>query len=216
MAFVEHGLFRALAHCSVVALSDVVSVALVFNAFDKERHGQDILFHQHDLHASGVSVGQGDGREAWLQSDAFQPLRRLVEELNACPDWGEVVLATNLIIEPLLCRWIFNEALWANAGAHGDRVTPIVLAEAENDRVRNLAWTAAMVKLLLEDPEHGSHNRSLLQHCVESWRPLVLEAATALEQIVPTGTRPLAGSEVDRAWERWLSALCETAAAATC
>ena len=181
-AYFEHGLFRALSHCSVVALSDVLSVAFVFNAFDKERHAQDILFHQYDLVAAEVPVGHDDRRDLWLHESSIQPARALVEHVNAISDWGEGAVAINLVVEPLLGRFVCNEVLWAGSALHGDFLTPVVLAEAENDRQRNQTWTVAMVGMLLAEPMHADHNREVINRWLGRWYP---EVAAVMEALTP-------------------------------
>jgi methane monooxygenase component A beta chain/propane monooxygenase small subunit len=155
-------------------------VALIFNCFDKERHAQDILFHQYDLAQAGCPIGSGNGRDAWLGADAFQPMRRLAERVNAAVDWVEVAVAVNLIVEPLLGRFLFNEILWLPATAHGDTLTPVLLSEAENDRQRNIAWASSLVALLIGDPADGELNRELLNGWIGTWVDPVIEAAHGL------------------------------------
>lgn len=182
-AFFEHGLFRALSHASVVALSDVLSVALIFNAVDKERHAEDILHHQYDLCGAGVAVGDSDRRARWLSDPLLQPMRRLIELLCACADWCEVAVAINLVIEPLLCRFIYNEIIGAQAWAHGDVVTPIVVAEAENDRQRNIEWSIALVRMLVGDDLYGDANRTLIDGWIAAWAAEVTPVLESLSSV---------------------------------
>ena len=180
-AYFEHALFRTLAHASLMALSDVVGVALVFNSFDKERHAQDILFHHFDLLALGRPVGTDDRREAWLTAPSFQPLRRLAEQLLAADDWAETAVVVNLLVEPVLSRFLYNELIWSRASVHGDPLTPVLLLEAENDRQRNIAWTRELVAMLIADAVDGAHNQALIDSWLRTWLGPVGEAIDALD-----------------------------------
>ena len=208
-AFFEHAMFRALSHASLLALSDVLSVAMVFNSFDKERHAQDILFHQHDLVKAGCPVGAEDRLDAWLQVPELQPLRRLAERINGASDWVEVAVAVNLVIEPILGQFLFNEVIWNPATAHGDTLTPVLLMEAENDRQRNIAWTASLVTLLLDEGPDRQHNRGLLNGWVSAWLDPTVEAARGLDPIAKLagvdGSRTL--EAVGTQWQNLLEAL---------
>lgn len=201
-AFFERGLFRALSHASVVALSDVLSVALIFNAADKERHAEDILYHQYDLCQAGVAVGDSDRRAEWLGDPLLQPMRRLVEQLNAVTDWCEVAVAVNLVVEPLLCRFMYNEIIDAQARDHGDAVTTIVLAEAESDRQRNIEWVLALVRMVSGDDMHQDANQALINGWIGTW---ATEVAAVLESLRPVAERAETSYEdaVSRVQVQW-------------
>ena len=185
-AFFEHGLFRALSHASVVALYRCAQRRADLQCCGIERNAEDILHHQYDLCAAGVAVGDSDRRAGWLSDPLLQPMRRLIERLNACADWCEVAVAINLVVEPLLCRFIFNEIIGAQACTHGDVVTPIVVAEAENDRQRNIEWTIALVRMLGGEDLYGDANRTLIDGWIAAW---AAEVTPVLESLRPVAER---------------------------
>lgn len=196
-AFFERGLFRALSYASVGALSDVLSLALIFNATDKERHAEDILYHQYDLRQADVAVGGSDRRAEWLDDPLLQPMRRLAERLNACADWCEIAVAINLVVEPLLCRFIYNDIIGMQAQGHGDVVTPVVVAEAESDRQRNIEWVMALVRMVAGEEVHGDANRAIINDWIVAW---VTEVIPALESLRPAAER--AGTDYEDALTR--------------
>jgi hypothetical protein len=185
-AFFEHGLSRALMHAAGIALSDMLMTAFIFNSSDKERHAQDIVFHHHDLGAAGVPVGADDRHQQWMENPVLQGLRELAERINATPDWGEVALVTNLLVEPLVGRFLFNELLWAGAGPHHDTTTPAILLEAENDRQTNITAMSAFAELLLTDTAAGDHNRQVIEGWITQWYPLL---ARVIDSLAPVADR---------------------------
>lgn len=185
-AFFEHGLSRALMHAAGIALSDMLMVALILNSSDKERHAQDIVFYHYDLGEAGVPVGPDDRRTDWMEDLTLQGLRRLVEQVNATPDWAEVALMTNLVVEPLVGRYLFNEVLWVAAAAHRDVTTPAILLEAENDRQLNIGAMGALARLVLADATHADDNRKLVESWIATW---YARAAEAMDTLAPVAQR---------------------------
>ena len=47
-------------------------------------------------------------RTQWLNDPMFQPMREYLERVCVLRDWGEVVVATNLVLEPLLQRVLYR------------------------------------------------------------------------------------------------------------
>ncbi|MDQ1490919.1 MAG: propane 2-monooxygenase small subunit [Actinomycetota bacterium] len=206
-AFFERGLSRALMHAAGIALSDMVMLTLILNSSDKERHAQDIVFYHYDLAEAGVPVGADVRLSRWLEDPALQGLRALVEHINATSDWAEVALVVNLLVEPLLSRFLFNELLWQAAAAHRDVTTPAILGEAENDRQLNIAAMVSFASLVLDDETHGEHNRGLVEGWLTSWYP---EIVAAMETLAPVAERVgvdtgEARSTVEAAWRSLLA-----------
>jgi len=174
----------------------------MFNATDKARHAQDIILYQLELLDAGVRLRADNAKEAWLKDPRFQSLRRLTERVLACRDWGELAVAINLVVEPLVSRLIYDEILGRGAPVAGDVATPVILAEAAADRKRNLGWTQALVKLCLDDPDHAEHNRSVIGEWLRSW---LEDARTALDDVAVFA--PVAGVDpaaaVTRVLEAW-------------
>ncbi|MDP1818590.1 MAG: hypothetical protein Q8K58_01685 [Acidimicrobiales bacterium] len=192
--YFEKGLSWALDYAQMNAPADVIGVAGAFQSIDKQRHAEDILFHHYDLRAAGLPVGDDGRRSAWLEDSQFQPMRELVERIIATRDWAEIIITVNLVVEPLLGRYLFNEVLLRQGAVHGDMTTGPILLEAESDRERNLDWTVDLVELLLTDEVHGGDNRGVLSTWLEQWTPRV---DVVLESLRPVALR--AGADHDAA-----------------
>lgn len=185
-AFMEHGIFRVMAYAQREALSDTLATAMVFNAVDKVRHAQGIVIYHLQLADAGVQIRSDDGKSTWLTEPMFQGCRRVIERLLATDDWGELSVAANLVIEPLLTGLLYNEVLAHGASRAGDMATPVMLAEASVDRQRNQNWTRRLVELALDDPAHGEHNCSVVAGWLASWHA---DATAAMADLAPAAKR---------------------------
>ena len=205
-SFYENGLFRNLIISSRETLSDTLNATFMFNATDKARHAQDIILYQLELLDAGVRLRADNAKEAWLKDPRFQSLRRLTERVLACRDWGELAVAVNLIVEPLVSQLIYEEILGRGAPGAGDVATPVILAEAASDRNRNRAWTQALVTMCLDDPEHGEHNVAVVNGWLRSWLD---DTRTALDDVAVfapvAGLDP--GAAVAKVLEAWPAVL---------
>ncbi len=92
------------------------------------------------------------------------PARENVERIVSCRDWFEIVVAVNLVFEPIVGRLMKTELPGAQRSCGiEDAVTPLALASANADTERHRAATAELVRLsVLADPSHGDGNRVVL------------------------------------------------------
>ncbi len=197
-AFVEHGLWFALATAARDCLSDTVATCVCLQAAHKQRSAQAIVLYAMDLEPRlGRELPIEPARAAFMDDAAWQPTRRYLEQLAATADWGEVLVAANLCFEPIVATLIRRELGTRAAAAHGDTVTP-VLARAETqewDWARR--WMVELTRFLVDDEDHGDRNRATIARWVRDWLPRALQAAAALG---PVGEA--VGVEPVRALER--------------
>ncbi len=99
-AFVEHGLWFALATIARDCLSDSVATAVCLQAAMKQRSAQALVLYAMDLERHHGEFSTEAARDRFLHEPHWQPTRRYLERLAATPDWGEVVVAINLCFEP--------------------------------------------------------------------------------------------------------------------
>ncbi|HEY2436427.1 MAG TPA: MmoB/DmpM family protein, partial [Solirubrobacteraceae bacterium] len=190
-AYVEHGLWFALATAGRDCLSDSVSTCVCLQAAMKQRSAQAIVLYAMDLEEHlNIGFPIETAREAFLRDQPWQPTRRLLERLAATSDWGEVVIACNLCFEPVVATLIRRELGIRAAAANGDTVTPVLARVETQEWEWARAWTVALVRFLLEDPPFGNDNRATVSGWVSDWLPQALEAAMALTPLadeIPTG-----------------------------
>ena len=198
-AFVEHGLWFALATAARDCLSDTVATCVCLQAAMKQRSAQAIVLYAMDLEQHlGVPFETDVARESFLREEAWQPTRRYVERLAATADWGEVLIAANLCFEPTVATLLRRELGTRAAAANGDTVTPVLARVATQEWEWARVWTVALHRMLLDDPDHGAANRELIGGWVRDWLPQAVAAALALTTL-PQALE--SGIDVERASE---------------
>jgi|GEM_PF-103686 len=189
-AYVEHGLWFALATIARDCLSDSVATCVCLQAAMKQRSAQAIVLYAMDLEEHHGPFPIAAARDAFLHEQPWQPTRRYLERLAATADWGEVIVAANLCFEPVVGTLLRRELGIRAAAAHGDTVTP-VLARAETQEWEwTRVWTAALIRFLIDDQRHGAHNRETISDWVQDWLAQALDAARALAPLAPQQIDP--------------------------
>jgi ferredoxin-NADP reductase/ferredoxin len=184
-AYVEHGLWFALATAGRDCLSDSVATCVCLQAAMKQRSAQSIVLYAMDLEAVYGEFPISAARDEFLRAEPWQPTRRLLERLWAARDWGEVIVAANLCFEPVIGTLLRRELGIRAAALNGDTVTPTLARVASQEWEWAREWTSELVRFLVEDSALGSSNRAVLSEWVGEWQPLCLEAASAICSGVP-------------------------------
>jgi propane 2-monooxygenase small subunit len=179
-AFVDHGIWLALASAARDTLSDTVTHCVALEAAMKQRQAQAYLLYGMDLEEQFGDFPVERARESWLRDDSWQPVRRYVERLRATPDWGERVVAANVCFEPLAGLLVRRELLMRSVRFNGDILTQAVSHAAQLEWEWTRGWTVELIRFLLDDADHGDQNREVLERWLAEWMPLAEEAAVAL------------------------------------
>jgi hypothetical protein len=174
MRFAEWGVSMAHQYVGRFAISGLITNCALLQWFDELRHTQRIAEWTRDLDAA--HGGFDDYRRRWLEEAMFQPLREFIERVCVVKDWGEVVVATNLVLEPLL-QPVFLTALSDLGNAHRDSVLPHLAYSIGLDEVRHRDWARALAKMLHEE---SPTNAELTDAWVSSWWPLAESAVSEL------------------------------------
>jgi hypothetical protein len=179
-AFYERGLWRALCGAARPALSDLLTHAIVLEAAMKQRQAQDLVVYAMDLEPEIGECSTENARTRFLEEDAWQPVRALVERVNAKHDWAERVIATNLCIEPLVGNLLRREMLMVPASLNGDPVTPVIIGNAQREWLWYRDWTSELLRFCVADDEYGAQNRDVLAGWAADWNAKADQAADAL------------------------------------
>jgi len=183
-AFAEHGLWLATASVGRDCLSDALTHAVVFEAANKQRTAQSLVLYAMDLEARFGPFEIAASKQRWLEHEAWQPTRELVERLHSVNDWAEVIVATNLCFEPLVGAMIRRELGVRAARANGDAVTPAVMGPAQAEAAWAADWTVPLMAHVLGDDAHGAGNREVLAGWLASWLPACVAAVEALGGVI--------------------------------
>jgi propane monooxygenase small subunit len=182
-AFIEHGIWLALASAARDTLSDTVTHCVALEAAMKQRQAQAYLLYGMDLEEQFGDFPVERARESFLTDDAWQPARRYVERLRSTPDWGERVFATNVCFEPLVGLLVRRELLMRSVRFNGDILTQALSHVAQLEWEWAWNWTVELTRFVLDDPEHGAANREVLDAWLDDWQPHAEEAVAALEPV---------------------------------
>lgn len=177
--FVNYGLFLAFCYAEREALSDTVTFAIVFTAADKLRHLQDAVHYSFELAEVLPDAPTADALAWWKTRPIWQGARAAVEHLIALDDWMEIVIAANLCFDRIFGELVKVEYFGRFAAANGDGITPMLVASAQVDDNRTVAWTQALVEHLVADPVHGADNRAQIEAWIEAWDARSSEAIEA-------------------------------------
>lgn len=167
--FIEYGLFLSLAYGVRQAMSDTVQFSVVFQAADRLRLLQDIVFHLDHLCEESDGFTDAGARDAWMSDPALVPIREIVEHIVACEDWVEALVVGTLVFEPLIGHLAKAELFSNRAALAGDGTTAAVLASALRDTDRHVDSVQALVRLVCADPETGVANAEVVRDWVASW-----------------------------------------------
>ena len=182
-AFIEHGIWSIATRRSRAALSDVLTHVIVLYAAMKQREAQAYVIQGMDLDEDLGDFTIEASKARWTAASEWQPARRCIERMGTITDWGELIIASGLVVEPLLGVMVRRELLLRPALAAGDPITPVIVRNAQ----REWAWwrdvTRAFAEFVLADPEHGGANRELIDGWLRTWEPEATAAIDALEPI---------------------------------
>lgn len=179
----EFGLGTSLMQAQRYGYTQMINNATLTNSSYKLRLSQDITLYLAEI---GMDIEGWDdeaGKKAWLEDGVWQGVREAVETIMGSSDYLEQYLAINLVFEPLVGELFRSGFLMQVAAANADFVTPSVISAAEADYERNLANAIDLAFLLVEDPEHGRHNRALFTAWIAKHAALADKASLGLRPI---------------------------------
>ncbi|HEY6609939.1 MAG TPA: aromatic/alkene monooxygenase hydroxylase subunit beta [Pseudomonas sp.] len=145
-------------------------------------HAMDNLGIAQYLSRLGLLLGGTEaldaGKAAWLDGEAWQPLRRYVEDCLALRDPFELFVAQNVALDgllyPLVYERIVDDYLSSKGGAAVAMLTQFMSDWFDETR----KWVDAVLKVAAAESEH---NRVQLQEWTDAWKD---RAASALLPVV--------------------------------
>lgn len=154
-------------------------------------HAMDNLGIAQYLSRLGLLLGDtealAEGKRAWMSDDAWQPLRRYIEDCLVVRDPFELFVAQNAALDGLLYPLIYERVVddtWSTAG--GSAVA--MLTQFMNDWFdETRKWVDAVLRTAAAE---SPHNRAVLQEWTQKWSN---RAAVAL---LPVASLAL-GAEAD-------------------
>jgi len=209
--FVNYGLFLSLCYAEREALSDTVTFAIVFTAADKLRHMQDAVQYSYDVAEAFPDSSDANAPTWWKEAPIWQGARETIEHIIASEDWMEIVVAANLSFDRIFGDLAKVEYFGRFAVANGDSITPMIVASAQADDNRTVAWTKNLLQHLVADPKYGNANRKQIAQWVDKWDQRAKKAIDAFGPVFSSApTNPVTFAEAARdVWRRRNQILAE-------
>jgi hypothetical protein len=191
MSFAQWGMSMAMQHVMRFTLSPTVACAVQLQIMDKLRAAERSVEWFEVLHPDAAD----DALHAvWDNHAEVQPLRRYLEEILTEQDWGEVIVAVNLVLGGLLEPYLRD--LYIKGGrAHGDFTTAALGTHFAKDASRAVAWTDAFLAQCAAEEA----NAKVIGEWVDAYVPPAVAAIDALVAAFPTGGIAAAAAAKGRA-----------------
>ncbi|HEX2677795.1 MAG TPA: hypothetical protein VHM19_14180 [Polyangiales bacterium] len=186
-----HGLQMASAYVAHLAPNGKLVVVGVFQCGDELRRLQCLARRMHQLSLRTPDFGR-HAREQWQDAPAWQPLRKLIEELLVTYDWSEALIALQLVVKPMFDR-LFMHGLARSAERAGDPLFGKLLFSLATDGDHQREATRALFAMLFENrPEL----RARVQAHLTQWATPTRAALHALLPLIDwEGTRAASYAE---------------------
>ena len=210
---VDHGLGLYLfANANRRAPTNMHNTAISVNSMHRIRAAQDLALYNLTL-TEEVEGFDGTAHLAtWDEDPAWQGVREVAEQLTGVWDWCEAVFAANVVFEPLVGELFRSNLVQQAAPANGDFVTPTLIGAEEFDfSERDLRYTTALFRPLVDDREFAEHNRELMRQWLADWVPKCVTAARTLQPLwsQPDAKPPRFEDGLDRAKSRFSGILSD-------
>jgi toluene monooxygenase system protein E len=189
LRFPVHGLQMLASYIAQLAPASRITNCAAFQAADELRRLQRIAYRTVQLGGPPSETESPRRHRAdWENATAFQPLRELLERALIAYDWGEAFTVTNLVIKPRIDRLVNQEIAGTLAAANGDPLLASIHFSLEEDARWHRAWTAALLRHLIEDtPANGD----VVSGWIQKWNPVASRALEALAEILAQAPVPL-------------------------
>ena len=179
--FVEYGGFLALCYAVREALADTLTFSLAFEAADKMRYAQNIVGLILQLGEVVPGYSDAQAKQAWMKDLMLVPLRETLELISSSSDWVEIIVAIDLVLEPIIGTLVKSEFLARSAPYNGDPATPLILASERADAARHLECATTLINVVCADADHGAENRKTVRGWLDKWTAKTEQAAKAFK-----------------------------------
>lgn len=169
-----HALQMAAAYVVQMAPASTISNCAAFQGADQYRWISRLAYRTRELQLAYPTLDFGAERAVWEGDVAWQGFRELFEKVLATYDWGEHVIALNVVAKPAfdICR---SRQFARAARDAGDTLTAMLLEAEWRDCERSQRWTKALVSLAAQH----APNQVAMAGIVARWQPLANAAIDA-------------------------------------
>jgi toluene monooxygenase system protein E len=179
--YLFHTLQMVSAYVQQMSPASTITNCAAFQAADSLRWLSHTAYRTRELSLIFPTKGFGSGeRDAWENDTAWQGFRELMERVLTCWDWGEAVVALNLVAKPAIEEAVLRK-LGESARHNGDTLLGMLTDAQLLDAERHRRWISAFVKMALETPG----NAEVIKGWIAKWEPLADAAIDAYCSALP-------------------------------
>jgi len=178
--------------------SSTIRSCAIYQAADQMRALSHVSYRTGELRQSYPDRGFGKAeREVWEDDAAWQPFRELMENVLVTYDWGESLVALNLVAKPAIDECLHRQ-LAATARRHNDALLAMISDSIYKDVQRSRTWTAAFVRFAHTAPD----NVDVIRDWVAKWRPMAAAAIDSYCAALPDSAE--AAADASAAIDSWM------------
>ncbi len=173
--YLFHTVQMASAYVGQVSPASTITNCNYFQMADSFRWLSHTAYRTKELSTVFTDKGFGtDERQYWESDPVWQGFREMMEKVLTVWDWGEAIIALNLVAKPAIEEAVLRK-LGESARHNGDTLLGLISDAQLIDSDRHRRWLSAFMKMALETPG----NRELIQGWVAKWEPLADKAIEA-------------------------------------
>jgi toluene monooxygenase system protein E len=170
-----HALHQLAAYVGHLAPEGRVVVAGAFQAGDELRRVQHLARRMRELQELRADFGKS-ALAHWQEHPAWQPLRQLLEQLLVTYDFGEALVALQLVVKPALDE-LFMVKFAELAQERGDRLWPQLAYSLAQDCRWQRDWSDALARVALAE---NAENAAAMREWIALWAPRIERALPPL------------------------------------
>lgn len=134
------------------------------------------------------------GKSAWLDGEAWQPLRRYVEDCLALRDPFELFVAQNVALDGLLYPLVYERIVDDHLSSKGGSTVAMLTQFMSDWFDETKKWVDAVLKVAAGESEH---NRAQLQEWINAWKCRAVSAVLpVVEQVFGADADDLVSEQV--------------------
>jgi phenol hydroxylase P1 protein len=114
-----------------------------------------------------------EAKQQWLEAPAWQPTRRIAEDLMALRDPVEVFVAQNLVLDGLLYPLVYARLCNDLFAVRGASCIPMLTQFMSEWSDETRKWVDAVIRTLATE---SIDNRTAIEHWISLWTPRVTQA----------------------------------------
>lgn len=137
----------------------------------------------------GIVLGDGDGelldeaKRHWMEGDAWQGIRKALEDSLVLQDWFEALLAQFLVMDGLIYPLAYNH-FDTEGQKHGAAALSMLCEFMVDWHSEHNRWVDAVIKVAAGE---SAHNQALLSQWYSAWRDTMIDALTPMTRMVLGG-----------------------------